>query len=176
MAILDEGPDAPAPIRWLGRAVDWTVVLMGMLMVTLVFANVLMHNLLDRDVALTTELCELLMVWVTLLGGASAARRGSHMAITELIDRLGGRLRQIIEILIESLVLVTLGLLTWYGVGITQAGMSSVLIVLQWPMAAQYAALPVASAITMVFVGWDLFAIFQQRTRTQRFGGEGEPA
>lgn len=176
MNILDEGPDAPAPVRWLGRVVDWTVILMGMLMVILVFTNVVMHNLFDRDVALTTELCELLMVWVTLLGGAAAARRGSHMAIMELVDRLGGRVRQAIEILIESLVLVTLGLLTWYGVGITQAGMTSVLIVLQWPMAAQYAALPVASAITMVFVGWDLLAIFRQRTRAQRFGAEGEPA
>lgn len=173
MKILDEGPHAPAPVRWLGRLVDWTVVLMGMLMVALVFTNVLMHNLLDRDVALTTELSELLMVWVTLLGAAAAARRGGHMAITELVDHLHGRSRQSAEAIIELLVLITLGLLTWYGVGIAQAGMTSVLTVLQWPMTAQYAALPVASAITMVFVGWDLFAIFQGRTRAQRFGERG---
>jgi TRAP-type transport system small permease protein len=173
MKILDEGPDAPAPIRWLGHLVDWTVVLMGMVMVTLVFFNVLMHNLLDRDVALTTELCELLMVWVTLLGGAAAARRGAHMAISELVERLHGANRQAAEAVIACLVLVTLGLLTWYGVGIAQAGWTSVLIVLQWPMTAQYAALPVASAITMVFAGWDLFAILQGRTHAQRFAERG---
>jgi TRAP-type C4-dicarboxylate transport system permease small subunit len=173
MKMLDEGPDAPAAVRWLGRGVDWVVVVLGMAMVSLVFANVVMHNVFQRDLAWTIELSELLMVWVTLLGGAAAARRGSHMAIHELIDRLGVRHRQAVEALIQGLVLVTLGLLTWYGVGITQAGMMSVLTVLDWPMASQYAALPVASAITMVFVGWDLIAIFLGRTRSQRFGERG---
>ncbi len=51
--------------------------------------------------------------------------------------------------------------------------MMSVLTVLDWPMATQYAALPVASAITMVFVGWDLIAILQGRTRSERFGERG---
>jgi TRAP-type transport system small permease protein len=173
MKILDVGPDAPAPIRWLGALVDWAIILMGMLMVTLVFGNVLMHNLLNKDVAWTTELSELLMVWVTLLGGAAAARRGSHMAITELLDRLHGGMRQLAEAVIQLLVLFVLGLLTWYGIGIADAGRMSVLTVLEWPMAAQYAALPVASAITMVFVAWDLFAVVKGATRAQRFGQRG---
>jgi len=175
MKMLDEGPDAPAPVRWLGRLVDWAVVVLGMIMVALVFANVVMHNVFARDLAWTIELSELLMVWVTLLGGAAAARRGAHMAINELIDRLQVRQRQAVEVLIQLLVLVTLGLLAWYGIGITQAGMMSVLTVLDWPMATQYAALPVASAITMVFVGWDLLAILQGRTHSERFGERGAP-
>jgi TRAP-type transport system small permease protein len=168
--MLPPGPHAPAPIRWLGHAVDWTVVAMGMVMVTLVFTNVLMHNLLQRDLTLTTEVAELLMVWVTLLGGAAAARRGLHMTITELLDRLHGRARRIAEGLIQLGVLLVLALLTWYGIGIAEAGMMSVLTVLQWPMATQYAALPVASAITMVFVAWDLWGIVRGRSRAERYG------
>ena len=171
--MLPPGPDAPAPIRWLGHAVDWTVVVMGMVMVTLVFTNVLMHNLLQRDLTLTTEVAELLMVWVTLLGGAAAARRGLHMTITELLDRLHGRARQVAEGGIQLGVLLVLALLTWYGIGIAEAGMMSVLTVLQWPMATQYAALPVASAITMVFVAWDLWGIVRGRSRTERYGARG---
>ena len=168
--MLPPGPDAPAPIRWLGHAVDWTVVVMGMVMVTLVFTNVLMHNLLQRDLTLTTEVAELLMVWVTLLGGAAAARRGLHMTITELLDRLHGRTRQVAEGGIQLGVLLVLALLTWYGIGIAEAGMMSVLTVLQWPMATQYAALPVASAITIVFVAWDLWGIVRGRSRAERYG------
>ncbi|HEX2541727.1 MAG TPA: TRAP transporter small permease subunit [Caldimonas sp.] len=168
--MLPPGPDAPAPIRWLGRAVDWAIVVMGMAMVTLVFANVLLHNLLQRDLALTTEVGELLMVWVTLLGGAAAARRGAHMTITELIGRLRGGARQLADALIQAGVLLVLGLLTWYGIGIAEAGMMSVLTVLQWPMATQYAALPVASAITMVFVAWDLWGIVRGRSAAERYG------
>jgi len=171
--VLPPGPDAPAPIRWLGDAVDWIVVAMGMVMVGLVFTNVLMHNLLQRDLTLTTELAELLMVWVTLLGGAAAARRGLHMSINELLDRLHGRARQFAEGAIQLGVLLVLALLTWYGIGIAEAGMMSVLTVLQWPMATQYAALPVASAITIVFVAWDLWGIVRGRSRAERYGARG---
>ena len=40
-------------------------------MIVLVFINVTMHAF-GKDMAATTEMCELLMVWVTFLGGAAA--------------------------------------------------------------------------------------------------------
>jgi TRAP-type C4-dicarboxylate transport system permease small subunit len=71
---------------------------------------------------------------------------------------------------IQVVVLVTLGLLFWYGIGIADAGRMSELTVLGWPMATQYAALPIASAVTMVFVGWDLYEILCGRTHEERYG------
>ena len=172
--LLPAGPGAPLPIRWLARAVDWSVVLIGATLASLVFANVIVHNVFDGDIAWTTEFSELLMVWVTFLGGAAATRRGSHMVIGELLDRLSPASRRYADAAIQSLVLVTLGLLVWYGVGITEAGRMSVLTVLGWPMATQYAALPVASAITMVFVAWDMVQIMRGRQKNERYG-EGHP-
>lgn len=162
--------DAPAPIRWLAFAVDWSIVLIGATMATLIFANVALHNIVSADLVWTIELCELLMVWVTFLGAAAATRRGSHMVVGELIDRLGPAGRRAADAAIQAVVLLTLGLLVWYGVGIAQAGMMSQLTVLGWPMASQYAALPVASAITMVFVVWDLVGIARGHSRAQRYG------
>jgi TRAP-type C4-dicarboxylate transport system permease small subunit len=143
-------------------------------MATLVFANVIVHNVFDGDIAWTTEFCELLMVWVTFLGGAAATRRGAHMVVGELIGRLHGAARRCADAGIQLLVLVTLGLLAWYGVGIADAGRMSELTVLGWPMATQYAALPVASVITMVFVLWDLVEILAGRSHAERYG-EGHP-
>jgi TRAP-type C4-dicarboxylate transport system permease small subunit len=163
-------PSAPAPIRWLAGAVDWSIVLIGAVMATLVFSNVLVHNLLHKDIAWTTEFCELLMVWVTFLGAASATRRGAHMVVGELIDRLGADSRRVADAAIQAVVLLVLGLLVWHGIGIAEAGLSSELTVLGWPIATQYAALPVASAITMVFVGWDLAGIVRGRSRAERYG------
>lgn len=168
--LLPPGPQSPAAIRWLGVLVDWSIVVIGALMATLVFINVVMHNLIDSDLAWTIELCELLMVWVTFLGAASATRRGTHMVVGELIDRLGRVSRRFADLAIQALVLFTLGLLVWYGIGIAQAGLMSELTVLGWPMATQYASLPVASAITMVFVVWDLVCILRGRTREERYG------
>lgn len=169
-ALFPPGPEAPWPIRWLGRLVDLAVVLIGATMASLILLNVVVHNVFHGDIAWTTELSELLMVWVTFLGGAAATRRGGHMTIAELLDHLGPGGRRYVEAAIQLIVLCTLGLLTWYGAGIAQAGMLSVLTVLQIPMATQYAALPVASAITMVFVAWDLFAILRGDSKVQRYG------
>ncbi len=168
--LLPSGPWAPAPIRWLGVVVDWAIVCIGALMASMIFANVVVHNVFDGDVAWTTELGELLMVWVTFLGGAAATRRGAHMAIGEVISRLAGGPRRFADAAIQCVVLVTLALLVWYGIGIAQAGQTSQLTVLGWPMSTQYAALPVASLITMVFVLWDLVQILRGRTAQERYG------
>ena len=168
--LLPAGAPLPAPLRWIARLVDWAIVVIGGVMATLIFANVVAHNLLQTDLAATTEFCELLMVWVTFLGGAAATRRGAHMVIGELLERLTGTTRRATEAGIQILVLLMLALLVWHGVGIAQAGMLSVLTVLNWPMAVQYSALPVASAITMLFVGWDLYQIALGRTHEQRYG------
>lgn len=78
---------APLPVRVLGRIVDWTVIAIGAVMATMVFVNVCLH-LVHLDLAWVTEFGELLMVWVTFLGGACAAQRGAHMTINEFIDKL----------------------------------------------------------------------------------------
>jgi len=76
-------------MRLLGALVDGVTIAMGASIIALVFSNVVLH-LFGRDIAWTTELSEVLMVWVTFIGGAAAARRGEHVTITELVDLLGG--------------------------------------------------------------------------------------
>ncbi|MEO5881221.1 MAG: TRAP transporter small permease subunit [Caldimonas sp.] len=168
--LLPSGPPAPWPIAWLGRLVDWAVVVIGATMAAMIFSNVIVHNVFHGDIAWTTELGELLMVWVTFLGAAAATRRGAHMVIGELVGRLHGAARRRADAAIQLVVLAVLGLLAWYGVGIVEAGTMSQLTVLGWPMATQYAALPVASVITMVFVLWDLSQIMRGKSNAERYG------
>lgn len=167
--LLPPAPPAPAPLRLLGDAVDWSIVGIGALMIVLVFINVVMHSF-GKDMAATTELCELLMVWVTFLGGAAAARRGAHMAITELIDKLAAGPRRLMDLAISATSAAVLASLVWYGWGITVAGWTNRLTVLDIPMSFQYLALPVASLITLVFVVWDGLQIMRGRSHQERFG------
>lgn len=168
-SLLPPTPNAPAPIRALGMLVDWAVVAIGATMVIMVFANVVMHAF-SRDLAWVTEFAEFLMVWVTFLGGAAAARRGAHMTITEFVDKLGPRARQAADTAIALIVIAVLAALFWYGVGLVQAGWTNILTVLDWPMGLQYLALPVGSAITLVFAIYDLAGILRGRTFAERFG------
>jgi len=167
---LPPAPPAPKLIRWLGYTVDWTIVLLGLVMVVMVFFNVIMH-VIGKDVALTTELCEFMMVWVSFLGGASAARRGLHMTITEFLDKLSGPMRRLAYGIIQAFCLVVLGLLVKFGVGIVMANWGNELTVLEWPMAWQYLSLPVGSAAMLIFVSFDLIQIIRGKTREERYGG-----
>lgn len=167
--LLPPAPPGPAPLRVIGDAVDWSIVIIGAVMIVLVFINVVMHAF-GKDMAATTEMCELLMVWVTFLGGAAAARRGAHMAITELIDKLGTGPRRLMDLAISATSAAVLASLVWYGWGITVAGWTNRLTVLDIPMSFQYLALPVASFITLLFVLWDGLQIMRGRSHQERFG------
>ena len=167
--LLPPAPPGPAPLRVLGDAVDWSIVIIGAVMIVLVFINVVMHSF-GKDMAATTEMCELLMVWVTFLGGAAAARRGAHMAITELIDKLDTGPRRLMDLAISATSAAVLASLVWYGWGITVAGWTNRLTVLDIPMSFQYLALPVASFITLLFVLWDGLQILRGRSHQERFG------
>jgi TRAP-type C4-dicarboxylate transport system permease small subunit len=168
MPMLPAGPPAPLPIRMLGAAIDWTIVAIGAVMVGLVFLNVLFH-IWGGDIAWTTELCELLMVWVPFLGGAAASRRGVHMTITEFLDMLTPDGRRGADAAIQMLCLVLLALLAWFGMGIVNAAWGNELTVLRIPMAIQYLALPVGAVAMAVFTAWDLLLIISGRSREQRY-------
>lgn len=169
MDLLPPLPPSPAPIRLLGRLIDWTVVAMGAAIVVVVFVNVVMHQL-DYDIAWTTELGEFVMVWATFLGAAAATRRGGHMAITEFLDLARGRIRLAADLAIQALVALMLLLLVWYGWGCVMANWGNLLTVLDWPMAWQYLALPVGAACSLIFLFYDALLMLQGRSRAERYG------
>jgi TRAP-type C4-dicarboxylate transport system permease small subunit len=155
-------------MRLFGALVDASTIAMGASIVALVFSNVVLH-LVGLDIAWTTELSEVLMVWVTFIGGAAAARRGEHVAIAELVDLLGGRGRQWADAAAQVVSAIVLLLLIGYGMSIVVSSWSNHLTVLDWPMSIEYLALPVGSAATLVFVLFDLIQIARGRSRAERF-------
>jgi TRAP-type C4-dicarboxylate transport system permease small subunit len=158
--LLPPAPPEPAPLRWLGELVDWSIIALGSALVVIVFINVVMHQL-DYDIAATTEFGEFVMVWTTFLGAAAAARRLGHMAISEVLDLLGGAASRLLRIAIELTAAGVLALLVWYGTVIVQASWGNILTVLDWPMAWQYMALPVGAAISLVYVLHHLWVLLR---------------
>jgi len=166
---LTPAPRVPWPLQWLGAAVDWSVVIIGGVMLVLVFANVVLR-VFGLDPAWVLELGEFLMVWVTFLGGAAAARRNAHMTITEFIDKLHGNQRRLADAGVQLLCAAMLSILVGYGISLVNVGWSNVLTTLNWPMALQYMPLPVGAGATLVFVLWDLVQIARGVPRELRYG------
>jgi len=159
---------APRPIRLLGRAVDWAVIVIGAGMTALVFVNVSLH-VVHRDLAWVTELGELLMVWVTFLGGACAAQRGAHMTITEFIDKLDPARRRWADVAVQGLCLAMLLVLTRFGWSLVDRNWGNQLTVLEWPMAIQYMGMAVGCTLMAVFVAFDVWQTLRGVPREQRY-------
>ena len=165
--VLPPAPPAPVLLAAFGAAVDWAVVAIGGVMIVLVFCNVLLH-VISKDLAWVTELAELLMVWVTFLGGACATRRGAQMSITEFIDMLSGGARRAADAAVDVFAAGVLGALVWYGINLTVAGWGNELTVLHVPMSVQYAGMPVGCAAMLAWVLWDLYRIARGDSREAR--------
>jgi TRAP-type transport system small permease protein len=159
---------APKPVQWLGKAVDWTVICIGALLAALIFTNVMLHAV-GKDFAWLTELGELLMVWVTFLGGAAAAQRGAHMSINEFLDKLTVARRRWADAAVQGFTLALLAAVLYYGIRIVQGSWGNTLTALEWPMAWQYIAMPLGIGLMGVFVGWDLVQILRGVPREQRY-------
>jgi TRAP-type C4-dicarboxylate transport system permease small subunit len=166
--IFPKSPPAPPLLEAFGALVDWTVVLIGAVMILLVFTNVVLH-VFGKDLAAVTESAELLMVWVTFLSGACAARRGAQMTITEFIDKLGGKSRERADAAIDVLAIGMLLVLFWYGIKLVIVGWGNELTVLQIPMSFQYLGMPVGVAAILVWMAYDLWQILHGKTRAQRW-------
>lgn len=149
--------------------IDWALVVAAAVMIVLVFFNVCSHAV-GYDLSETTEACELLMVWVSFLGGASIIRRSGHMTITEFIDKLDGKARLAADFLVQLFALVVLGILFWNGLIIIGNNWGNILTVLQIPMSYQYMPLAIGSGAGMIFVAYDLYLILCGKSRAERYG------
>ncbi len=166
--LLQPVGEAPAPLRALGRAVDWAVIAIGALMTVGVFVNVVLHQF-GRDLAWVTELGELLMVWVTFLGGACAAQRGLHMSINEFVDKLAPAARGRADAAIAALGAALMALLTVYGWRLVQANWDNQLTVLEWPMAIQYMGMAVGCTLMTLFMAFDAWQAVRGVPRERRY-------
>jgi TRAP-type transport system small permease protein len=160
--------DAPFFLRALAHVVDWSVIGIGAVMIVLVFLNVVLH-LFGRDLAWVTEFGELLMVWVTFLGGVAAAHRGLHMSIPEFLDKLSPAKRRLADLAIQALCAVILCLLFYFGLKIVMGSWNNTLTTLEWPMAWQYIPLPLAAGLMLCFAGWDGYRTLRGDTHDMRY-------
>lgn len=154
-------PTRPEPValRLVGDAVDLTVVCLATLLLVVMFANVAARGILNTDIAWNTEFGEFVLLWGTFLGGASAARRGAHMRISEFVEKMPPALSRFVELATRIAVIAMLGLLIWHGFAITQRTMDQEMTVLHWPIGVQYLAMPVGSALTLLFVAYETWLV-----------------
>ena len=126
------------------------VIFLGMTAIG--FANVFVRYLTHYSLASTEELLTNGFLLLTVFGAAIAARRGEHLAVTLLVDRLPRGLRRAVFLLAVALSVLLLAMSAWFSwaalVNLWNNGMKS--YALQIPAWYYQAAVPFGFALIIL--------------------------
>jgi len=103
---------AKGVIRHLEETV--AAVFLG-IMVIVVAVDVFGRYVLNNPLQGAGEAARLLFVWQVFLASAGALRRGLHVGIDFIVDRFPPRLRALVDLVINAVVLVMLLVVGWMG-------------------------------------------------------------
>ena len=82
----------------LGRVIETCAVVLIILEIAILFSGVVARYVLHVPLVWSDELASILFLWLSMLGAVIALRRGEHMRMTALIDRVQPRTRVLLEV------------------------------------------------------------------------------
>lgn len=89
------------------------------------FTNVISRYFLDASLAFTTEITINLAVWLTMIGAVIGVREGSHLGFALLHERLQGRAKQVLTVIISAAMVLFFLILLKYGFDQVQSQLAS---------------------------------------------------
>ena len=138
--------------QMIDKAVEWFSIALVVVMVLLVLWQVIARYLLNSPSSFSEALTRYLFVWLVLITSTYAFGSRDHMYISALNDRLRGKTRTAVNILIEVLtILFAACVMVFGGSIITRMQMVSLDSSLHIPMGVVYAVIPVCGVITVFY-------------------------
>ena len=138
--------------QMIDKAVEWFSIALVIVMVLLVLWQIIARYLLNSPSSFSEALTRYLFVWLVLIISTYAFGSRDHMYISALNDRLRGKTRTVVNILIEILtILFAACVMVFGGSIITRMQMVSLDSSLHIPMGVVYAVIPVCGVITVFY-------------------------
>ncbi|HLH95096.1 MAG TPA: TRAP transporter large permease subunit [Xanthobacteraceae bacterium] len=103
---LPAGLDLTRLDRWLGRLTEMLAAALVALEILVLLAGVIARYAFDRPLTWSDELASILFLWLAMLGAVIALRRTEHMRLGFLVGRTPAALREPIETLVMTAVVV----------------------------------------------------------------------
>ena len=167
--------------RWLSRPLDavyrfciWVSGAAIACMSLIVPWGVFTRYVLGSGSAWPEPVAIMLMVVFTFLGGAAAYRAGAHIAVQMLTQQLPPPLRRAVGLLADAIMLVVCAFIVLWGTRLCVETWNQSIDSLPWlPVGATYAALPLGSLFTGLFVLEHMLRGAQGRRPLVAFGEPG---
>jgi TRAP-type C4-dicarboxylate transport system permease small subunit len=133
---------------WTRRLI---VVLMAAITVT-VIANVFFRYVINFSIIWSEEFSVYSLIWASFLGAAVAFREKAHVAFTVVISAFGKNNRHRITILNNIVVIVFLGIMTYFGADLAISNWAQQTPALRISKGIPYMAIPVSGVLMMLQV------------------------
>lgn len=138
--------------QMINKTVEWFSIGLVIVMVLLVLWQIVARYLLNSPSSFSEALTRYLFVWLVLVTSTYAFGSRDHMYISALNDRLRGKTRTVVNILIEVLtILFAACVMVFGGSIIARMQMVSLDSSLHIPMGIVYAIIPVCGVITVFY-------------------------
>ncbi len=146
----------PAYVRWMDRlylASIWVAGTAIFFMALIIPWGVFARYVLGTGAQWPEPIAILLMIVFSFIGAAAAYRANAHIAVALLTERLPEGLRRLAGFLADVLVGAASLFVAWYGAQLCFQTMGQTISELPWlPVGVTYAALPLGSVLTLLFV------------------------
>jgi len=145
--IVFGGVDSMAPLRFVVKNFEEIAAGTFLVLMSLAtFGNVVMRYAFNSPIQWAEEFSRYAFIWVVFLGAAACSKRKTHIVIDAIAALLPPRTRALCSLVVETVVLVLMGAITYYGYTLctmaTQATST-----LKIPQYAVYAVVPFSAAL-----------------------------
>ena len=134
----------------LETAIRWTVVLLLAVMVAAIGSQVFARYLFHQSLYWTEELGRHVMVWMIFLASVLCVRRGFHLSITLLKERLKPDKQALMQLVGAIVLAYFFYMMVVHGWTLTQKTMVQRSSAIHYPMGYVYAALPVSGLLMFI--------------------------
>jgi TRAP-type C4-dicarboxylate transport system permease small subunit len=172
---VDRGAAVPrlvSPLERLTAALDraacWTCVALFMAILVTMVLQVTFRYVLAAPLTWTEELARYLYIWACWLGAPVAYRRGNHIVIAVVSERLPSRLGRIVGLGTHAMALFFLVQLAIQGTILTARSHTVEAITLPIPWSMIYVAAPISAVLMLLETIEAAWRILAHRTQEVR--------
>ena len=133
------------------------LMILGLLLV--VVFQVVWRGILDKPTPWTEEMCNILITYITFIGGIAVLHKGEHLAIDLVSEHVSPKVKNAFQVLYIIVYLFVSGYLAYYG---TQLCLNPMIYLqktqaMQIPRVTFYAIMPVCMGVQFLYCWFDLF-------------------
>lgn len=116
-------------------------------MAVAVFLQVIFRYVINLPLFWTEEFARYCLVWSSLLGAAVAVKRGQHIAVTFVMERLPPALHRVLSIAALLSIALIMAVILWGGIQLVMVTRAQISPALRISMSIPYAAVPAGAGI-----------------------------